>query len=129
MRIALSFLLLALAAPCGAVEPTFTKQYDACQEDADGGGPAERLECMTAEIKRQGALLDTAYKAALRTIPAAKQPRLRESQREWLKFSDANCDLFFNPESGSLASEARAYCVMRMTSERAAELSEIAAAK
>jgi uncharacterized protein YecT (DUF1311 family) len=95
--------------------------------DSDGGGPVQRIDCMMAETKRQSAMLDKAYKAALQAVPAAKQQRLREAQREWLKFLDANCDLFYNPESGSSPGEARAFCVMRMTAERKDELTGISA--
>jgi uncharacterized protein YecT (DUF1311 family) len=111
MKLILSMILLAASSVCQAA-PTFTKQYDAC---------------ITDEIKRQGALLDAAYKAALHATPKERQPKLREAQRTWLKFSDQNCYFFHNAES-TIASEARAYCVMRMTAERKAELDEIEAA-
>lgn len=127
MKIALPLILLALSLPCSAAEATFTEQYDACRDRDDGTLSIDRLNCMADETKRQGAMLDAAYKEALRVIPVAKQPRLRESQREWLKFSNANCDLFFNSERDALESEARAFCLMRMTSERKGELAEIAA--
>lgn len=126
MRIALPLVLLALSIPCRA-EPPFTKQYDECREAADGGGPFERLGCITAEAKRQGVVLGEAYKAALKASQGEKQQRLRESQREWLKYQNANCELFYNAERYPVADEARAYCVMRMTAERAAELADISA--
>jgi uncharacterized protein YecT (DUF1311 family) len=127
MKLILSMILLAVSSVCQAA-PTFTKQYDACLEEVySDGDPAGRIACITDEIKRQGALLDAAYKAALHTTPKERQPKLREAQRTWLKFSDQNCYFFHNAES-TIASEARAYCVMRMTAERKAELDEIEAA-
>jgi uncharacterized protein YecT (DUF1311 family) len=83
---------------------------------------------MSEETKRQGGLLDAAYRAALQATPKAKQPNLREAQRSWLKFSSQNCEFFHNAETGTTPAEARAYCVMRMTAERKAELDEIEAA-
>jgi uncharacterized protein YecT (DUF1311 family) len=128
MKLALTLILFAASSLCHAAEVTFTAQHDACLEAADGAGPLERLECHVEETKRQGALLDAAYKAALKAVPQAKQPNLREAQRTWLKFSDQNCNLFHNAESGANPAESRAYCVMRMTAERRAELVEIEAA-
>ena len=127
MKIALSLILLAASSACHAAEPTFTAKYDACLEAADGSGPSERMACHAEETKRQGALLDAAYKAAMLAVPEAKQPNLRDAQRTWLKFSSQNCEFFHNAE-GTTAGEARAYCAMRMTAERRAELVEIEAA-
>lgn len=127
MKLALSLILLAASGLCHAAEPTFTPQYDACREEADGGGPFERMACMADETKRQGALLDAAYKGALQATPKARQAGLRDAQRTWIKFTGQNCDFFHNAENG-IAGEARAFCVMRMTAERRAELDEIAAA-
>jgi uncharacterized protein YecT (DUF1311 family) len=81
MKSNLLAFLLAASSVCHAAEPTFTAQYDACLEAADGAGPFERMACHAEEAKRQGALLDTAYKAALLAVPKAKQPSLREAQR------------------------------------------------
>jgi uncharacterized protein YecT (DUF1311 family) len=128
MKSNLFAILLAASSVCHAAEPTFTKQYDACLEAADGAGPLERMTCHVEETKRQGALLDASYKAALQATPKAKQPNLREAQRTWLKFSDQNCNFFHNAESTPIPGEARAYCVMRMTAERKVELDEIEAA-
>ena len=128
MKIALSLLLLAASSLCHAAEVTLTDQYGACLEAADGAGPDQRMACYVAETKRQGALLDAAYKAAMQAVPKAKQPGLRDAQRTWLKFSNQNCDFFHNAESGDSADEARAFCFMRMTAERRAELVEIEAA-
>lgn len=128
MKLILSAILVAASSVCHAAKPTFTAQYDACQEAAESyGDPAGRVMCMEAETKRQGALLDAAYKVALNAVPTGLQPKLREAQRTWLKFSDQNCYFFHNPES-MIATEARAFCLMRMTAERKAELVEIEAA-
>lgn len=128
MKTALSAILLVASSVCHAAEPTFTAQFEACREEAyNGGDPSSRIMCVNDEIKRQGALLDAAYKVALHAVPKELQPKLREAQRTWLKFSDQNCYFFHNPES-MIAAEARTYCIMRMTAERKAELVEIEAA-
>ena len=128
MKLALSLILLAASSVCNAAEPTFTAQYDDCMEAADGGGTFERMQCYIEETKRQSALLDVAYKAAILALPKAKQQNLREAQRTWLKFSSQNCDFFHNAETGQIPGESRIYCLMRMTAERRAELVEIEAA-
>lgn len=77
---------------------------------------------MVSETKRQGAMLEATYKAVLKETPKARQAKLREAQRDWIKYLASNCDAFYDAGEqvgGMLAREkARADCVMNMTRDR-----------
>ena len=67
-------------------------------------------------------MLEATYKAVLKETPKARQAKLREAQRDWIKYLASNCDAFYDAGEqvgGMLAREkARADCVMNMTRDR-----------
>ncbi|WP_313177660.1 lysozyme inhibitor LprI family protein [Massilia sp.] len=122
MKILTIAFLLILSNPAGAAEPTFTKQYANCIERDESGSPMERIDCMVSETKKHGAILEATYKTVLKETPKQGQAKLREAQRDWLKYLASNCDSFYDAGEqvgGMLArEEARADCVMNMTRDR-----------
>lgn len=123
MKLALSVLLLAASSLCSAA-PALTPTFDACMDKAEGETPAT-LACISAETARQDAQLNTAYKGAQNATPKDRQAKLREAQRNWLKFRDANCGFFADASAGQAAAVDSASCVMTMTAARGKELSAI----
>jgi len=47
---------------------------------------------------------------------------IRDAQRKWIEFRDANCGFYYDPEGGSAARLASQECVVTLTAERAYEL-------
>lgn len=118
----LSALVVAsLPQAASAVEAGQSKQFSTCM-DKSGGVTLNMIECIVAENKTQDARLNKAYKALSAALPPARKSQLQEAQRAWIKFRDANCSFYDDPDGGSIARVSANDCVMRATTERAHEL-------
>lgn len=104
-----------------AQEINLTKQFSVCMDKADGV-TQNMVECIDAEIKRQDARLNKAYKALVADLNPERKKQLLEAQRAWLKFRDTNCAFYFDPEGGTIARVQAVDCLMTMTASRAKEL-------
>ena len=120
---ALSITLLMACAPyaASAQDAGLSKQHAACM-DKSGGTTMGMIECITAEAQRQDARLNKAYKAVMADLSPARKKQLLEAQRAWLKFRDANCGFYYDPDGGTLARVNANDCMMTATAERAREL-------
>jgi len=98
-----------------------SKQFSVCM-DKSGGITMNMIDCMTEENKLQDARLNKAYKSLIAELPPARKTQLLEAQRAWIKFRDANCDFYYDPDGGSMARVSASDCVMRTTTERVREL-------
>jgi uncharacterized protein YecT (DUF1311 family) len=98
-----------------------TKEFSACM-DQSGGVTSAMLSCMGAETKRQDARLNKAYKDVMAQLSPARKTSLQEVQRLWIKYRDANCHFYADPEGGTAASVNAASCVMTATAARSKEL-------
>jgi uncharacterized protein YecT (DUF1311 family) len=108
--------LLLLAAPASAQD--LGKGYAACMEKS-GGVTANMQDCISAEYEIQDRRLNAAYK----TLNAANEKRraaIRDVQRKWIAFRDANCTLY--DDGGSAGRLAANECLLMQTARRAAEL-------
>ncbi len=104
-----------------AQEINLTKQFSVCMDKADGV-TQNMVECIDAEIKRQDARLNKAYKALVADLTPERKKQLLEAQRAWLKFRDTNCAFYFDPDGGTIARVQAVDCLMTMTASRAKEL-------
>ena len=117
-------LVLACAGHASSAQNADTllsKQYAACMGQRTGT-TTDMVDCITAETKRQDARLNQAYKAAMARQSPARQKQLQAVQRLWLKFRDANCEFYSDPDGGSLARISGNECMMNSTAHRAREL-------
>lgn len=120
-------ITLAIASASSAAFATDaqqTRQYTACM-DKTAATTAEMIGCASAENKRQDARLNAAYKALVADLSAVRKGQLQEVQRAWIKYRDANCAFYVDPEGGTLAAVAGNLCMMTSTTERANELEEL----
>ena len=116
-------LALAAAVPlvAQAQDVNLTKQFKLCMDKSDGVTQS-MVECIDAEVRRQDARLNTAYKRLMADLAAARKKQLQEAQRAWLKFRDSNCDFYYDPEGGTIARVNAVTCMMNSTASRAKEL-------
>lgn len=118
-------LLAGLATPALAAgnppKDGYTNVYHRCMEAA-GGVTSAMLECIDKETQVQDARLNRAYRLAQQTLGAAQQSPLRDAQRQWIKYRDANCALYGRLTGGSIDRLNGASCVLEMTRERAEDL-------
>ena len=104
-----------------AAEAGSSKQFSTCM-DKSGGVTSSMIECIVTENKLQDARLNKAYKALGAELPPARKTQLLEAQRAWIKFRDANCSFYNDPDGGSMARVGANDCLMRATTERAREM-------
>jgi uncharacterized protein YecT (DUF1311 family) len=119
----LSAALLIACAPyaASAQDAGLSKPYAACM-DKSGGTTMSMIECITAETQRQDARLNKAYKAVMAELPPERKKQLLEAQRAWIKFRDANCSFYNDPDGGTLAPVNANDCMLTSTAARVHEL-------
>ena len=111
------------AASASAAEP-FSKAYSECMEKAGGATPATQ-DCIGGEHERQDRRLNVAYRALLGSLPDKRKAQLRDLQRKWLAFRDANCAFYDDSGGGQASRLAANECLLRYTALRAAELEDL----
>ncbi|MDR3323946.1 MAG: lysozyme inhibitor LprI family protein [Zoogloeaceae bacterium] len=100
-----------------AEEAKLTPQFEACMNKA--ATTVDTLDCIGAETERQDKRLNKAYKSLQNT---ERKKTLQDAQRAWLKYREANCAFYYDPEGGTLATVEGSDCFMSMTARRANEL-------
>jgi len=98
-----------------------SKQYSACM-DASGGVTVVMLDCITTETEHQDSRLNRAYKDVMDQLSTERKQQLRQAQRLWIKYRDANCGFYADPDGGTLASVSASDCIRSETTARANEL-------
>jgi len=84
------------------------------------------ITCISAETKRQDVRLNENYNKLGAKLSANRKKALLEAQRGWIKFRDANCRFYYDPEDGSSARVAADECLLNATADRVRELKLLA---
>ena len=113
--------IAAVSHAASAHETGLSKQYAACM-DKSSATTMDMIGCITAENQRQDLLLNKAYKALMAELPPPRRAQLQDVQRAWIKYRDANCAFYADPEGGTLARVNANSCMLAATAERAREL-------
>lgn len=118
---------LLSAAPAAAVdeariEARYTPALGLCLDTPDGQTTAGTVGCVAEELKVQDAALNAAYRTLTAGMNARQQAGLRNAQRAWIAFRDADCASRQDWEWGSMSTVAANFCVLRRTVERTIEL-------
>ena len=71
---------------------------------------------------RQDVRLNENYNKLGSKLSPNRKKVLLEAQRAWIKFRDANCNFYYDPDGGSSARMAANECVLNATADRAGEL-------
>ena len=103
------------------VDREITQEYSTCLENSNGI-TAEMINCILAETIRQDARLNENYRKLLSKLATERKNSLVEAQRAWIRFRDANCGFYADPEGGSAARVAANECFLNSTADRAKEL-------
>ena len=102
-------------------EENTTDEYGACLEKA-GGVTVDMLNCVADEAQRQDKRLNKVYKQLMGELSDSRKTELRAVQRLWIKYRDANCGFYADPEGGTIETVNSNTCFMEATAARAAEL-------
>jgi uncharacterized protein YecT (DUF1311 family) len=121
----LAIAVITLSTAAHAAEDGYSATYTACMDES-GGVTMNMLDCMGSETEQQDARLNQNYKAAMQTLTSAQQTQLRDAQRLWIKFRDADCALLGSLTGGSIDRINSASCFLDMTKQRADNLADLA---
>ena len=99
----------------------FSEEYAACIEEADGM-TQKLLNCDALETLRQDVRLNKAYQTLLKTLPERRLQLLRESQRAWLLFRDADCKFKLNLDEGESSQLNASGCLLTAIADRVESL-------
>ncbi len=100
---------------------------NACIEESGSYDSIAVAQCMDAETKAWDAVMNTAY-GSLRQdlsdpeLPPVAAEALRDAQRAWIAFRDAECLSRGNLTTGTGHFEDGADCMLRVTATRALDL-------
>lgn len=113
---------MGLVAPSShAADVTFSKAFGVCM-DRSGGVTSAMLECNDVEMKKQDSRLNKAYKELMGQLTPARRKGLQDVQRLWLKYREANCSFYEDPDGGTIAAVQASDCFLTATAARAHEL-------
>jgi len=115
----LAIALMVTVSPFALAEDAYSQCMQGAQTTLDMNN------CNGAEIKQQDTRLNAAYKQAMAGLEAPQQGKLRDAQRAWIKYRDANCALYFGLTGGTIDQLNGAGCMLEMTKARADELSKL----
>ncbi len=112
----------AAAVDAAAIEARYTPALGLCLDTPDGQTTAGTVGCIAEELKIQDAALNAAYRRLAAGMNPRQQAGLRNAQRAWIAFRDADCASRQDWEWGSMSTVAANFCVLRRTVERTIEL-------
>ncbi|HEY6992323.1 MAG TPA: lysozyme inhibitor LprI family protein [Xanthobacteraceae bacterium] len=121
MRNSFVACLILSGLACAQAEERTSRSYAACL-DKTGGVTSAMQDCIREELERQDRRLNGAYQALMGSVPEKRRAQLRDAQRKWIAFRDANCEFYYDPQGGSAARLASNECVVTLTAQRAHEL-------
>ena len=102
-----------------------TKQFSGCM-DKSNGVTSNMIDCLVAESKRQGSRLNKAYKALSDQLSSERKKQLEVAQGAWVTYRDKNCEFYYDPEGGTIATVNANDCFVSATAARAKELESLA---
>lgn len=82
-------------------------------------------ECSEAEWKRQDDRLNQNYKKAMSGLGEQQKGTLRDAQRKWVAYRDANCEMYYSLTGGTMDQLNGSGCRVDMTRQRADELEKL----
>jgi len=126
LKNALTPLLISLGLACApvwsaqnAAFESYSPAYKVCMDKAVS--TQDMIECNDAEYKLQDQRLNISYKNLRATLTPTRVKQLTELQKLWIKYRDANCDFYYDPDGGSIARILANDCMLTMTKDRAVE--------
>ncbi len=97
-----------------------------CMEQPGGFTTQGMSQCTSAETEVWDGYLNRAYKARMAEITPDQKTALREAQRAWIAFRDADCGLQYQMFiDGTMRSNIYTGCMLDMTARRALALRDL----
>lgn len=121
---AIAVLFFALPLLVEAQQPKLTAEYGKCI-DQSGATDPKILDCMSDEYDRQDKRLNQAYQKLLAQLTPERKKALQEVQRLWVKYTEANCNFYHDPNGGTSARQSAYQCRIDARASRATELESL----
>lgn len=118
MRIPIALAFAASASAAAAGEWADADYQEHC---ANATSTVEIVQCIGDLHAEWDARLNAAYQSSIAALPEPRQTALRDVQRAWIAYRDANCG-FYRGGEGTIAAVEAALCIYGMTRDRAREL-------
>ena len=112
MRIALAFI--AAAALSGAAVSAWAGEQG--EPGACTGSTYEMVDCLNAQRAHWDKELTIAYQRQMKSLGGPQRTLLRDAERAWIKYRDANC-AYYAAGEGTIARINAAACLRDMTRE------------
>lgn len=93
-------------------------------ETSCDGNTFQMVECLKAKTAQWDNRLNVAYQQALKDAVPQQREQLRNAQRLWIGYRDANC-LYYGLGEGTIARLDAGECMRSMTEARAKELENL----
>lgn len=114
-------LCAGFAATTMAASPSgYSPSYDNCMDAAST--TIAMVGCMAEETQRQDKRLNANYQAGLKTLDPQQRTALRDVQRLWIQFRDADCALENGLTGGTIDRVNAQSCLLEATKARADSL-------
>jgi uncharacterized protein YecT (DUF1311 family) len=117
-------LILTYGPTAYSADAGLSKKYSSCMNKSVS--TQDMVECIDSGYKAQDARLNNAYKLLQKNLSADREKQLLEAQRLWIKYREANCSFYYDPDGGSMARLSANDCMMMSTAMRAKELENLA---
>lgn len=116
-------ILAAALVLLGGSQMALADSYSQCMNGANT--TAAMRECSGAELKRQDNRLNRNYKKAMNSLEQEQKDKLRDAQRKWVAYRDANCAMYYGLTGGTIDQLNGVGCEVDMTKQRAGELENL----
>jgi len=90
-------------------------------EQSCDGNTFQMVECLKARTAQWDKRMTIAYQQAMKDAGDKQREQLRNAQRLWIQYRDANC-LYYGLGEGTIARIDAGECMRNMTKARAEEL-------
>lgn len=120
MKVVIFIILMSIAAPSFA-ENIYSDEYSSCMDKSEGIN-FEMSECISKEYDVQDKKLNEIYKKLMSQLSDQRKQALREAQRQWIVYTEKNCEFYNDPDGGTMAQLSSQDC---MLSSRAARVKEL----
>lgn len=117
----MAFLAIGSTQAFGQEKDPLSAEFSTCIEQSGGTDPG-MLDCLGAEAERQDKRLNDVYKKLMNELKPERKKELQEAQRLWIKYTEANCNFYFDPDGGTAARLAASSCPVLAKAARAEEL-------
>lgn len=98
----------------------YSAAYDTCMNATSTTGGM--VDCTASETQRQDARLNANYQNGLKGLDPKQRTALRNAQRLWIQFRDADCALERGLTGGTIDRINAQVCLLQLTKTRADDL-------